>query len=162
MTVAWTRNERSPVAGLKTTSYAENVVALRHARARGATEALLANTRGELCEGTGSNVAVVLPDRPGELLTPPLPGMRTELSRHVLAPGARTGEQGDPPMHEPGAREVSLVERGELRLVIDGDHHRLAEGDCVTFDADLAHRFENHGDETAELLAVVAAGLRRS
>ena len=55
VTVPWTRNERSAVAGLKTTSYAENVVAARaRARSAGASEALFANTRGELCEGTGS------------------------------------------------------------------------------------------------------------
>ena len=67
--VPWVRNERSPVAGLKTTSYAENVVALAHAKARGAVEAVFANTRGELCEGTGSNIFVV---RDGLLWTPPL------------------------------------------------------------------------------------------
>ena len=74
--VPWTRNERAATAGLKTTSYAENVVALRHALAAGAGEALLANTRGELCEGTGSNVVVQLRDGRGrpqpELVTPPL------------------------------------------------------------------------------------------
>jgi hypothetical protein len=32
----------------------------------------------------------------------------------------------------------------------------------VTFDADLAHHFENPGKEEAVLLAVVSAGLRRS
>ena len=47
-------------------------------------------------------------------------------------------------------------------LVIDGERHELAEGDCVTFDADLPHHFENPGDEEAVLLAVVSAGLRRS
>jgi len=76
-----------------------------------------------------------------EILTPPLPGQRAELSRHVLAPDARTGAQGDPPMHEAGAREVALVERGALVLTIDGERHELAEGDCVTFDADLDHHF---------------------
>jgi len=74
--VPWTRNERAATAGLKTTSYAENVVALRRALAAGAGEALLANTRGELCEGTGSNVVVQLRDGRGrperELVTPPL------------------------------------------------------------------------------------------
>lgn len=65
----WVRNERSAVAGLKTTSYAENVVALAAAHRAGASEALLANTVGRLCEGTGSNVFVVLD---GELHTPPL------------------------------------------------------------------------------------------
>lgn len=97
-----------------------------------------------------------------EILTPPLPGQRAELSRHVLAPGARTGAQGDPPMHEAGAREVALVERGSLVLVIDGGQHDLATGDCVTFDADLEHHFENPTREEAVLLAIVSAGLRRS
>ncbi|NDZ83453.1 aminodeoxychorismate lyase [Streptomyces sp. SID10853] len=69
VTVEWTRNERGALAGLKTTSYAENVVALARAHEQGATEALFANTRGALCEGTGSNVFVVVD---GELHTPPL------------------------------------------------------------------------------------------
>ena len=38
----------------------------------------------------------------------------------------------------------------------------LGEGDCVTFDADLPHHFENPADDEAILLAVVSAGLRRS
>jgi XRE family transcriptional regulator, regulator of sulfur utilization len=97
-----------------------------------------------------------------EVLTPALPGQRAEVSRHVLAPGATTGGPGDPPMHEPGARETALVESGAVRLAIDGSEHALGPGDCVTFDADLAHRFENHGKEEAVLLAVVSAGLRRS
>jgi transcriptional regulator with XRE-family HTH domain len=97
-----------------------------------------------------------------EILTPPLPGQRAEVSRHVLAPGAATGGPGDPPMHEPGARETAVVERGALRLLIDGAEHALAAGDCVTFDADLPHHFENDGEEEAVLLAIVSAGLRRS
>jgi transcriptional regulator with XRE-family HTH domain len=97
-----------------------------------------------------------------EVLTPPLPGQRAEVSRHVLAPGAATGGPGDPPMHEPGARETAVVERGALRLLIDGAEHALAAGDSVTFDADLPHHFENDGKEEAVLLAIVSAGLRRS
>jgi transcriptional regulator with XRE-family HTH domain len=97
-----------------------------------------------------------------EILTPPLPGQRAEVSRHVLAPGAATGGPGDPPMHEAGARETAVVERGALRLVIDGAEHDLGAGDCVTFDADLPHHFENDGKEEAVLLAIVSAGLRRS
>src|SRR5688500_4242100 len=97
-----------------------------------------------------------------EVLTPPLPGQRAEVSRHTLAPGAATGGPGDPPIHEPGARETTVVEAGELKLLIDGAEHALAAGDCVTFDADLPHHFENHGKEEAVLLAIVSAGLRRS
>jgi branched-chain amino acid aminotransferase len=69
ITVPWTRNENSPLAGLKTTSYGENVVALARAKAAGGHEAIFANTRGELCEGTGTNIAVVVD---GRLVTPPL------------------------------------------------------------------------------------------
>jgi branched-chain amino acid aminotransferase len=68
-TVPWARNERSAVAGAKTTSYAENVVALAYAKDRGAAEALFCDTRGNLCEGTGSNLFVVAD---GALLTPAL------------------------------------------------------------------------------------------
>jgi len=66
--VPWRRNEHSATAGLKTTSYADNVIALRYAHERGASEAILANTAGELCEGTGSNVFVGIG---GRLYTPP-------------------------------------------------------------------------------------------
>ncbi len=69
VTVPWTRNERGAVTGLKTTSYAENVVALARAKAAGATEAIFGNTVGMLCEGTGSNVFVVLD---GRIHTPPV------------------------------------------------------------------------------------------
>ncbi|MGW5660733.1 aminotransferase class IV [Streptomyces sp. NPDC003758] len=69
ITVPWTRNEHGALTGLKTTSYAENVVALARATGQGATEALFGNTAGRLCEGTGSNVFVVLD---GEIHTPPL------------------------------------------------------------------------------------------
>jgi len=47
-------------------------------------------------------------------------------------------------------------------LHCDGAAHELATGDCVTFDADLPHHFENPGSDEATLLAVVSAGLRRS
>jgi len=97
-----------------------------------------------------------------EVLTPPLPGQRAELSRHTLAAHAVTGGPGDPPMHEPGSRETALVQQGRVILHCDGAPHRLRAGDCVTFDADLPHHFENPADEKAVLLAVVSAGLRRS
>jgi len=79
--VPWTRNEHGATAGLKTTSYAENVVALAYAKERGGVEALFANSVGNLCECTGSNVFVVVD---GEILTPdltsgPLAGVTRDL-----------------------------------------------------------------------------------
>ncbi|MFJ4952023.1 aminotransferase class IV [Streptomyces sp. NPDC088760] len=81
ITVPWTRNERGALAGVKTTSYAENIVALACAHQNGASEALFGNTVGQLCEGTGSNVFVVLD---GGIHTPPvtsgcLPGVTRAL-----------------------------------------------------------------------------------
>lgn len=80
--VPWTRNERSALTGVKSTSYAENVVALATAKRMGHSEALLANTAGMLCEGTGTNVFVVLD---GVVMTPalasgPLAGVTRELT----------------------------------------------------------------------------------
>jgi branched-chain amino acid aminotransferase len=69
ITVPWTRNERAATAGLKTTSYADNVVALARAHESGAQEAIFGNGRGELCEGTGTNLFLGLD---GVLVTPPL------------------------------------------------------------------------------------------
>ena len=97
-----------------------------------------------------------------EELTPPLPGQRADVSLHALAPGAATGGTGDPPIHEPVSRETAVVLKGTLELVIDSERRPLAEGDSVTFDADLAHHFENPGKGETRFLAVVAAGLRRS
>lgn len=80
--VPWVRNERSATAGLKTTSYADNVVALGYARQRDAAEAVFANSRDELCEGTGSNVFVGIG---GQLLTPPLSsGCLAGITRELL------------------------------------------------------------------------------
>jgi branched-chain amino acid aminotransferase len=82
VTVPWVRNERSATAGLKTTSYADNVVALARAREQGAIEAVFANTRGELCEATGSNVFVVVG---GVVRTPPLDsGCLAGISRELV------------------------------------------------------------------------------
>lgn len=96
VTVPWTRNETSAIAGAKTISYAENVVALKSAHERGAQEALLANTRGMLCEGTGSNVFVAVGDR---LLTPPLhSGCLGGITRELLLEWA--AEAGLPVVEE--------------------------------------------------------------
>jgi transcriptional regulator with XRE-family HTH domain len=96
-----------------------------------------------------------------EELTPPLPGQRADVSLHTLKAGASTGGPADPPLHEPGSREVAVVLGGELTLYVDGERHLLRKGDSVTFDADLPHHFENDSSAPTSFVAVVAAGLRR-
>jgi branched-chain amino acid aminotransferase len=91
VTVPWPRNERGATAGLKTTSYAENVVALAYARERGAGEAIFGNTVGNLCEGTGTNVFVVTG---GRLITPPLSaGCLAGVTRDLVIEWAGAAEE---------------------------------------------------------------------
>lgn len=108
----WPRNERSPLVGLKTTSYADNVVALAAARRVGAGEALLGNLRGEVCEGTGSNVFLVLA---GRIITPPassgcLAGITRELVLEWCASDGLPAVEETYPLSEiTGVDEVFLT-----------------------------------------------------
>lgn len=80
--VPWVRNERSAVTGAKTTSYAENVVALQWAHEQGFSEGLFANSVGQLSEGTGTNVFIV---KGGDVFTPPLSsGCLAGITRELL------------------------------------------------------------------------------
>jgi branched-chain amino acid aminotransferase len=130
--VPWVRNERSAVAGLKTTSYADNVVALARAHEHGASEALLANTRNELCEGTGSNVLVVVD---GVAVTPPLSsGCLAGITRELLlewaaADGVLVQERpvamaelrhADEVLLTSSTRDVQLVHRVDDRQLVPG------------------------------------------
>lgn len=110
--VPWTRNELAATAGLKTTSYADNVVALRWAHERGAAEAIFTNTRGEVCEGTGSNVFY---EYDGALVTPPLSsGCLAGITRELLlewlrAEGVIVREEAQPLERLRLAREAFLT-----------------------------------------------------
>lgn len=107
VTVPWPRNERSAIAGLKTTSYAENVVALAEAQRQGATEAVFANLAGHLCEGTGSNVFYVVD---GELRTPTLAsGCLAGVTRALLLDWYGGREVDEPIEVAEAADEVFLV-----------------------------------------------------
>ena len=140
VTVPWPRNERGALAGLKTTSYAENVVALAHAQERGATEAVFANLAGHLCEGTGSNVFYVLD---GELRTP------------TPASGCLAGVTRDLVVEWCGAREVDepielLAEASEIFLT------------STTRDVQGVHRWDQRELEAPGPLTRAAAATWRS
>ncbi len=142
--VPWVRNERSAVAGLKTTSYAENVVALARAHERGAVEAVFANTRGELCEGTGSNIFVVLG---GQVLTPPatsglLPGITRELVLEWAGEGGiRAWEETLPLRILEEADEVFLTSSTKDVLPVSAvDDRELLPGPVTAALAELFRR----------------------
>jgi branched-chain amino acid aminotransferase len=108
--VPWPRNERSAVAGIKTTSYAENVVALAYAKERGCTEAIFATSTGLLCEGTGSNVFVVVG---GRLITPPLSsGCLAGVTRDLVLEVTGAAEEDIPMAMFESADEVLLTSTG--------------------------------------------------
>ena len=131
VTVPWPRNEHGAVAGLKTTSYAENVVALAHARARGAAEAVFANTAGHLCEGTGSNVFYVVD---GELRTPTLAsGCLAGVTRALLLEWYGGHEVDEPVEVLEWAEEIFLVSTTrDVQPVVRCDERELPGPGPVT------------------------------
>ncbi len=103
----WPRNERGVLAGVKTTSYAENVRALAWARERGAAEAIFGNLAGNLCEGTGTNVFLVTG---GRLVTPPLSaGCLAGVTRGLVVEWAGVAEEDVPLAALAGAEEAFLT-----------------------------------------------------
>lgn len=105
-TMDWTINERSPLTGLKTVSYGANVRALAAAGAVGASEAIFANTRGNLCEGTGSNVFLA---HRGRLITPPLgSGCLAGITRQLVIELTGAVEQ-DVPLDALAAAEEAFL-----------------------------------------------------
>ena len=110
--VPWTRNEKSPLAGLKTTSYAENVYALASAKSHGFSEAVYCDTSGRLCEGTGSNIFLVAND---QIITPSeesglLRGITRDLViEHALAAGLKVIERDVDPQELWNAEEVFIT-----------------------------------------------------
>ncbi|WP_069869740.1 aminotransferase class IV [Streptomyces malaysiensis] len=138
ITVPWARNERGALTGLKTTSYGENVIALARAHEHGATEALFGNTVGALCEGTGTNVFVVLD---GQLHTPPLSsGCLAGITRALVLEWVGAKETDLPLDALRGAEEVFLT--------------------STTRDVQAVHRVDDHtlpgapGPVTAEALRI--------
>ncbi|HEU4492122.1 MAG TPA: aminotransferase class IV [Jiangellales bacterium] len=147
-TVPWTRNERGALAGLKTTSYADNVIALAAAHAVGAEEAVFADTRGRLSEGTGSNVFLVVD---GRLLTPTLAtGCLAGVTRALLLEWTDAVEE-DIPFEALGtAEEVFLTSSTrDVQAVHAVDDHRVpAAPGPVT--VEVATTFERRSRENPD------------
>lgn len=127
VTVPYRRNDLGALTGLKTTSYGENVVALAAAHAAGASEALFANTRGQLCEGTGTNVFVAVD---GELLTPPLSsGCLAGVTRALVIEWHGATEADLPYEVLFSADEVFITSTGrDVQPVVRVDEHVVGDG----------------------------------
>lgn len=152
VTAPWPRNERGATAGLKTISYAENVRALADARTHGADESVFANTRGELCEATGSNVFLIAN---GVLNTPPattgcLLGVTRALLLDLAASSGIPVDESVRPLEDLGradeaflsstTREVQAIARVDDRSLPAAPGPvtaRLAEAFCGLVERDL-------------------------
>jgi transcriptional regulator with XRE-family HTH domain len=78
------------------------------------------------------------------ILSPVLPGVEFEFMRTTIDPGVDAGSF-DP--HAPGSREYVAIERGRLRLTINGAPILLEAGDSICYDGDCHHGFANPGPE---------------
>lgn len=131
--VLWRRNEYSPIVGIKSTSWCEQVVIREYATAHGADEAILQNTQGHLCEGTATNVFL---ERNGEIVTPPLasgclPGVARSLALEwgqaegLPIRAADEGELGYEVLDEvfqgeASAAVTSMIRRVQMIATLDG------------------------------------------
>jgi branched-chain amino acid aminotransferase len=146
VTVPWPRNERGALSGLKTISYGENVRALAVAKEAGAGEAIFANTRGELCEGTGTNVFVVTA---GVLRTPPeesgcLMGVTRALILELADRLAIDAQEVTLPLTAVATADEAFISSStrELQAIsaVDGNPLPVAPGPVTTLLADAFRR----------------------
>ena len=79
------------------------------------------------------------------ILSPVLAGVEFELMRTTIPPGVDAGQFAP---HAPGSREYLAMERGTLRLTIDGTPHELSAGDSIYYAGDCWHGFANPGRVT--------------
>ena len=127
VTAPWTRNEHGALSGVKSTSYAENVRALAYATKRRASEAIFLNTEGNVCEGTGTNIFVVMD---GTIVTPPLSsGPLAGITREVIMDWCDVEERDFTLTEAMAAEEVFIT--SSLRDV--QAVHRWDETDLRTF-----------------------------
>lgn len=125
VTSPWPRLADGALAGVKSISYAENVRSLAYAKSKGCGEAVVLNSRGEICEGTGSNLFVVWE---GKLCTPPLSsGCLAGTARAMVIEACRAGGLG---VHEVDLAPSVLVDCEEAFVTSSTrDVHPVAEID---------------------------------
>ncbi|SNS45431.1 branched-chain amino acid aminotransferase [Micrococcales bacterium KH10] len=127
VTLPWRRNPHSPVTGMKTTSQAENVAAMRYVVRRGAVEGIWFAATGDLCEGTTTNLFV---ESDGRVLTPPLSsGCLAGIAREALVEasagwGIEIAEQPISAQYLDAAKsaDLSLFLTSSLRGIVPVGH----------------------------------------
>jgi len=126
------RHAASPLAGVKVTSWLNNVWSLHEAQQAGFDEVVLLNERGEVAECTAANIFCV---RDGRVATPPLSaGCLEGITRGVLL---EIGASAGVPVEEHRLRPVDLFAADEVFIsstnrsmlgVSEINGHKLAGG----------------------------------
>jgi branched-chain amino acid aminotransferase len=131
VTAPWTRNEHGALAGVKSTSYAENVRSLRYAFEHGASEAIFLNTAGHVCEGTGTNIFLVFGDR---VVTPPLSsGPLAGVTRELIMEWSSVEEHDVTPEEAKRADEVFITSSmRDVQSIERWDEHILSPTRPIT------------------------------
>jgi transcriptional regulator with XRE-family HTH domain len=93
------------------------------------------------------------------ILSPVLPGVEFELMRTTIPPGVDAGNFAP---HAPGSREYLAMERGTLRLTLDGTEHTLSAGDSIYYAGDCWHGFVNPGRVTCAYYLAMELGQHRA
>lgn len=134
--VPWVRNERSAIAGAKSTSYAENVVALEAAHSAGFSEAVFTDTRGNVSEGTGTNIFIVSNSK---ILTPPRDtGLLEGITRNLVIEWA---QQASIDIHERHFAVADLMEADEIFITSSTrDVHPVTQVGIMTPDRNVVSR----------------------
>ena len=123
------RNEFSPLSQCKCLNYLDNIIARQEADARGADEALLRNTVGNIAEATASNLFLVIEDR---LVTPPISdGALPGVVREEILVDAE--EQTLEPQDIAKASEAFLTNSLEVRPLISVNGQRIGSGEVGLF-----------------------------
>ncbi|MCD9623352.1 aminotransferase class IV [Rhabdothermincola salaria] len=138
-TVRWARNERSVLAGVKSTSYGEGVALLDHASRMGADEAILADTTGRLSEAVTANVFVAVD---GRLATPGLDtGCLAGTVRDVVLEAGLATEHDLPiaVLHDADEVFVTSATRGVVPVSIVDAHPVPSVGGPLTLAAREAY-----------------------
>ncbi len=120
------RNEHSPLARVKSMNYGDGILAAREAAGRGADDALLLNTAGNLAEATAANLFAVIGT---QTVTPPVrDGALPGVMRAVVMAELGAAERSLPPAALEAAREVFLTSASGIRPVVRIDGGEVGTG----------------------------------
>jgi len=120
------RNERSPLCGVKSLNYLDNIIARQEAAARGGDEAILLNTQGRVADTSIANLILELD---GKLVTPPLSdGALPGIMRGLLIDRAGVAECSIAPEDLYRANSACLSSSLALRPLASVDGRVIGDG----------------------------------